>query len=118
MPDDLRTTFVEVLGDTDITRGEIESFDLMALAGVATPATWATLRNNLADPACVAATGEFARAWEAGDVDKLVELVPRGLMRGVADTLVPGDLPLTAADTGWQAAQQTALEKLAGEFRA
>ncbi len=113
MPNDVRTQLIDVLGDTDFVRGETESFDLMALTGVATPATWDQLRANLADPACIKATEEFGRAWETGDVDKLAELLPRGIMRNVADTLVPGEVPLTAWDTGWP----DVVEKLAGEFR-
>lgn len=112
MPNDLRTQFIEVLGSTDFVRGEIESFDLMALTGVATDATWDQLRTNLVDPDCVATTLEFARAWEEGDADKLAELLPHGIMRGVPGTLIPGFLPLTAADTKWP----ELVEKLAGEF--
>ncbi|MCZ9293046.1 MerR family transcriptional regulator [Corynebacterium meitnerae] len=113
MPNDVRTRLVDVLGDTEFVRGETESFDLMALTGVATPATWDQLRANLADPACVEATEEFALAWEAGDVDKLAELLPRGIMRDLTGTLVPGDVPLTAGDTEYP----EVAEKLAGEFR-
>lgn len=114
LPDDLRARFVEVLGDTDFIRDEIESFDLMALTGVATSATWDQLRANLDDSDCVAATKEFAQEWGSGDVEKLANLLPRGIMREVAGTLEPGDLPLTAADTGSPAI----VEKLAEKFRA
>lgn len=113
MPEDVRARLLEVLGDTDFLWGEIESFDLMALTGVATPATWDQLRANLANPDCVKATDEFAVAWEAGDVDKLAELLPRGIMRDLTGTLVPGDVPLTAGDTE----SPEIVEKLAGEFR-
>lgn len=113
MPDDLRGQFISLLGDTDFVRGELESFDLMALTGVATAATWDQLRTNLGDPDCVAATLEFAREWEKGDADKLAELLPLGIMRGVSDTLIPGELPLKAADSRWPAV----VERLAGVFR-
>ena len=113
MPEDVRARLLEVLGDTDFLWGEIESFDLMALTGVATPATWDQLRANLANPDCVKATDEFAVAWEARDVDKLAELLPRGIMRDLTGTLVPGDVPLTAGDTE----SPEIVEKLAGEFR-
>lgn len=115
-PTDITRGLLQALGDTDYTRREIESFDLMALTGVATEATWDQLRANLTDEECVAATAEFARVWEAGDVDKLRELLPRTIMRDVHETLVPGTVPVTVHDVDLPDAQRVALEALAGEF--
>lgn len=130
VPEDLKVTLKEVLGDTSYVRDELEALDLMAVTGVATPATWEQLGANLADPACVAAAREFAEIWEwlgslrEGDgavevgVEKLKSLMQETLMRGVAATLRPGDLPLLPTDLKLRGAQLTAMAALAGEFDA
>ena len=118
LPDDLRRGIVSLLGDTDYARGEIETFDLMAMTGVATPDTWEQLRANLADDQCRSATLEFAAAWGDGDVDKLKALLPRTVMRGIAETLIPGDLPIDLGDTGLDARQRATLKELADDYGA
>lgn len=130
VPEDLKVTLKKVLGDTSYANHELEALDLMAVTGVAGQATWELLRVNLADPACVAASREFAETWERlgslreGDgevavgVDKLKSLLPQALMRGVAATLKPGDVPLMATDLELRGAQFAALAALAGEFDA
>ena len=107
-----------MLGDTDYARGEIETFDLMAMTGVATPDTWKQLRANLADDQCRSATLKFAAAWGDGDVDKLKALLPRTVMRGIAETLIPGDLPIDLGDTGLDARQRATLKELADDYGA
>lgn len=130
VPEEIRTGLQAALGDTAHARGEIESFDLMAVAGVATAATWEQLRANLADPACVAASREYGRLWErlgglragdeevAEDVAKLRDLLPASLMRGIAPTLRAGDVPLAATDLELRGAQRAALAALAEDFGA
>ncbi|AQQ15277.1 DNA-binding transcriptional regulator CueR [Corynebacterium glaucum] len=130
MPADVRERLLEVLGDSAYARSEVDAFDLMAVAGVATPATWETLRANLSDDGCVVASRELADIWEelgrmrerdgrvGGAVDKLKALYPQTVMRGVAATLSPGDLPLEFGDLEVQGAQGVAVRALAGEFDA
>ncbi|MCP1388050.1 MerR family transcriptional regulator [Corynebacterium sp. TA-R-1] len=119
VPVDVREVFLAAFGDSPYARAELEQFELMAVAGVATEATWQQLRANLTDPACVAATREFAKVW-AGEmnVEKRKALLPQTVMRGVGETLKPGDLPLTPAEFGLRGEQRAALEALAGEFDA
>lgn len=116
LPDDLRREIITLLGDTDYARGEINAFDLMAMTGITTSGTWQQLRANLADDQCRSATREFAVAWGDGDVDKLKSLLSRTIIRGINDTLIPGDLPIGPNDAGLNAQQRAVLKELADDY--
>ncbi|OHO66075.1 MerR family transcriptional regulator [Corynebacterium sp. HMSC036D02] len=128
-PEDIRDSLSQVIEDPAMLQLELDSWDLMALSGVATPATWEQLRQNLADDDCLAALREGESLWrELGSrspqdrgvsriVDNLQSILPRGLMRGIYPTLRPGNVPLTVADTPTKGAQSVALEALVGGLR-
>ena len=128
-PEDIRDSLSQVIEDPAMLQLELDSWDLMALTGVATSATWEQLRQNLADDDCLAALREGETLWrELGSlspqdrgvsriVDNLQSILPRGLMRGIYPTLRPGNAPLTVADTPTKGAQSVALEALVGGLR-
>lgn len=125
-PEDIRTVLSQLIEDPAMLHLELDSWDLMALTGVATPATWEQLRVNLRDEECLAAFREVEALWRklgamsarddgvAGIVDKLRALLPQGLMRGIYPTLRPGNAPLVAADAPTSGAQGVALQALTG----
>lgn len=127
-PDDVRTALSEVLVDPQVRQVELDSWDLMALTGVATPATWDRLRSNLRHASCIDATLEASMLWNQlgemrgddarvpGIVDKLKALMPRGLMRGIPETLKEGNAALGLADVPARGAQAETLIELAGSF--
>lgn len=128
-PEDIRDSLRQVIEDPAMLLLELDSWDLMALTGVATSATWEQLGQNLADDDCLAALREGEALWRelgslspqdwgvASIVDKLQSILPRGLMRGIYPTLRPGNAPLTVADTPTKGAQSVALEALVGGLR-
>lgn len=128
-PEDIRDSLSQVIEDPAMLQLELDSWDLMALTGVATSATWEQLRQNLADDDCLAALREGETLWrELGSlspqdggvariVDNLQSILPRGLMRGIYPTLRPGNAPLTVTDTPTKGAQGVALKALVGGLR-
>lgn len=118
--------------DTDLeahAESELASLELMALSGVATEDTWALLRRNLKDDACIGFTHRAATAWIAlgrrppgrpGDgnevVHRLCEEVilgqRQGVFRGLTETLQPGDVPITVDDAKLTGAQAELFEYL------
>ena len=128
-PEDIRDFLSRVIEDPAMLQLELDSWDLMALTGVATSATWEQLRQNLADDDCLAALREGEALWRehgslspldrgvARIIDNLQSILPRGLMRGIYPTLRPGNASLTVADTPTKGAQGVALETLVGGLR-
>ncbi|WIM67555.1 MerR family transcriptional regulator [Corynebacterium breve] len=122
-PTDVREGILATFGDSDYVHGELASFDVMALTGVASQQTWDQLRLNLADPDCIAATREFIAVWEQlGDATHLTDevatlqsLLPNGLLRGIFDTLSESDLPLTLNEIPLRGAQVQAFKALTGD---
>ncbi|MFD5867712.1 MerR family transcriptional regulator [Corynebacterium sp. NPDC060344] len=101
---------------------ELASLELMALSGVATERTWTQIRRNLLDNASIGFTHRAARAWVAlahepverfGDENEAIRRLSEevmighrlGVFRGVAETLVPGDVPITVGDAKLTGAQ-------------
>ena len=127
-PDDVRAALSEVLVDPQVRQVEMDSWDLMALTGVATHDTWNRLRSNVRDASCIGATLEASTLWNQlgemrgddarvpGIVDKLKALMPRGLMRGIRETLKKGNAALGVGDVPARGAQAKALIELAGSF--
>lgn len=125
-PNDLRESLSRVIEDPALRQLELDSWDLMALTSVATPATWEQLRENLRDNTCLAALRKAEMLWlELGSlsphdcgvariVEKLRYLGEHGLMRGIYPTLRPGKAPLTVADAPTTGAQGVALKALVG----
>lgn len=125
-PEDIRDSLSQVIEDPAMLQLELDSWDLMALTSVATPATWEQLRENLRDNTCLAALREAEMLWlELGSlsphdrgvariIDNLQSLLPRGLMQGIYPTLRPGNTPLTVADAPTTGAQGVALKALVG----
>lgn len=62
-PDDVRAALSEVLVDPQVRQVEMDSWDLMALTGVATHDTWNRLRSNVRDASCIDATLEASTLW-------------------------------------------------------
>lgn len=126
-PDDIRFSLGSLIDDSSLLRIELDSWDLMALTGVATPDTWEQLRKNLQDPSCLAAARKAADLWlklgelRPGDpsveviVDRLRPLAQAGLMRDIFPTLSPGDVPLASSDVPTKGAQGLVLQVLAGD---
>ncbi|WP_311341825.1 MerR family transcriptional regulator [Corynebacterium riegelii] len=127
-PEDIRQRLSAVFEDADTLQLELDSWDLMALTGVATSATWTRLRQNLGDYTCIAAAREAGRLWSelatltsrdekvAPIVQRLHELFPLGLMQGVLETLQPAQTGLTVGDVPTRGAQAFALESIAGSL--
>ncbi len=109
---------------------EIASLELMALSGVATEFTWTRLRSNLLDDASIGFTHRAAKAWIAlahepvgrfGEKDEAVNRLAeevilghqRGVFRGLTETLVPGEVPITVGDANLTGAQADLFEYLA-----
>lgn len=125
-PEDIRDSLSQVIEDPAMLQLELDSWDLIALTGVATSATWEQLRQNLADDDCLAALRGIEIFWrELGSlspqdrgvariVDNLQSILPRGLMRGIYPTLRPGNAPLTVAEVPTTGAQGVALKALVG----
>ncbi|KHO29453.1 MerR family transcriptional regulator [Corynebacterium minutissimum] len=125
-PEDIRDSLSQLIEDPAILQLELDSWDLMALTSVATPATWEQLRENLRDNTCLAALPESEMLWlELGSlsphdcgvtrvVEKLRYLGEHGLMRGIYPTLQPGKAPLAVADAPATGAQGVALKALVG----
>lgn len=125
-PEDIRDSLSQVIEDPAMLQLELDSWDLMALTGVATSATWEQLRQNLADDHCLAALREAEMLWrELGSlsphdcevariIEKMRYLGEHGLMRGIYPTLRPGNAPLTVADAPTTGAQGVALKALVG----
>ena len=119
---------------------DLQGLQLMADAGVATPETWELLRRTLVDERRRSATLEGLAAWSAlagypessessessgsSDVsgstavaqlrEAMIRSVDDGVLGGLPDTLVDGDVPLATTDiptTGAQAAVLTDLVK-------
>ena len=128
-PNDIRESLSEVIEDPAMLQLELDSWDLMALTGVATSATWEQLRKNLADDDCRAVLRRVETLWrELGSLsprDRRVALIvetlrnmgEHGLMRGIYPTLLPGNASLTVTDAPTTGAQGAALEALAGDSR-
>lgn len=124
-PLDIRDTLADVIDDAALLQMELDSWDLMALTGVATEATWTQLRANLEDASCVEATREAAKWWgELGtmhprDVNvqqisaSFLGLLARGIMRDVFTTLRQGSVPMQVKDLPTRGAQRVVLEELA-----
>lgn len=125
-PEDIRDSLSKLIEDPAMLQLELDSWDLIALTGVATSATWKQLRQNLADDDCLAALREAEMLWRElsslsphdcgveGIVEKLRYLGEHGLMRGIYPTLRPGKAPLTVADAPTTGAQGVALKALVG----
>ena len=107
---------------------ELDAWDLMALTGVATDATWEQLRRNLNDPECVEVARMAAKLWERlgemrpqdSDVAQLASrlrgLIPHGLLRGIVPTLRPGNVSLGVHDVPTEGAQRVVLQALAEDL--
>lgn len=129
-PTDIREALRGVFSDPQAVQRELDAWDLMALAEVATTATWAQLRENLANLDCVEAAREASSLWQTlgrmrvSDWDfgsiatRIQELVPRGLLRGIAPTLQPGKIPLNLHDVPTEGAQRALLQTLTERFDA
>ncbi|WP_342318274.1 MerR family transcriptional regulator [Corynebacterium mayonis] len=121
-PADIRREMKGLLGDNAYTQAEIDAFDLMALAGVATDKTWDCLRRNLADPCRRAEAVHVKEIWQKladtppAQAEALIDdLAAReGLMHGIRDTLSTGEVPLSLVDVPTSKAQTLALRKLSG----
>lgn len=123
-PRDISDKLADVIDDAALLQIELDSWDLMALTGVATEATWAQLRANLKDASCVEAARKSVNVWgELGamhsrDVDvpqisaTLSALFARGIMRDVLPTLRQGSVPLQVKDLPTRGAQRVVLEEL------
>lgn len=124
-PQDIREALRDVFESPEALHRELDAWDLMALTGVATHATWEQLRMNLADPECVEAARTAAKLWEklgkmgpkdsdATDIaSRFRDLVSHGLLRGIVPTLQPGNVPLGVHDVPAKGAQQVVLQALA-----
>ncbi|MHA2790039.1 MerR family transcriptional regulator [Corynebacterium sp. S7] len=128
-PADIRESILAHFGDSQTPRADLDSLDLMAFAGVATPATWDQLRTNLADSTCLASSQSYFILWEklaelpaatdiSAEIDELAGLISAGFMRGVFETLRPGTLPLSRSDVPLQGAQAKAFKALTGAIDA
>ncbi|MCT1498144.1 hypothetical protein M3G32_00085 [Corynebacterium sanguinis] len=108
---------------------ELDSLDLMALAGVATEATWEQLRRNIRDATCVTATHRCVELWrKLGETNptheemetliaELKRQLPSSLLNGIVDTLNSGNMALAPDDVDLTGAQSLALAALIGEVR-
>lgn len=129
-PEDIRTSLGSLYDDPSLLQTELDSWDLMALTGVATPETWEQLRKNLQDPSCLTAARKSAVLWQKlGEmqptdpaVDDMIRtlqaLAHAGLMRDIFPTLTPGDVPLALSDVPTKGAQGVGLRALAGDLTA
>ncbi|WP_018296897.1 MerR family transcriptional regulator [Corynebacterium lubricantis] len=128
-PADIRDSILQHFGDSPTLLAELDSLDLIALAGVASPATWDQLRANLADPTCLASSQSYFTLWEklaelpaateiSAEIAELEQLISTGFMRGVFETLRPGTLPLSRSDVPLQGAQAKAFKALSGAIDA
>ncbi len=125
-PQDIRESLKVAIHDPAMLQLELDSWDLMALCGVATEGTWQQLRENLEDAECLRVLRDVESLWrELGAlspndrevtviVAKLQRLGERGLMRGIYPTLRPGKVLLSATDAPTTGAQGRALAALAG----
>ncbi|WP_083312574.1 MerR family transcriptional regulator [Corynebacterium sp. HMSC059E07] len=125
-PRDIRESLKKAIHDPAMLQLELDSWDLMALCGVATEGTWQQLRENLEDAECLRVLREVESLWRklgalspndrevAVVVAKLQHLGERGLMRGIYPTLRPGKVPLSATDAPTTGAQGRALAALSG----
>ncbi|MEJ6018621.1 MerR family transcriptional regulator [Corynebacterium sp. H113] len=125
VPSDIVETIGMLIDDPALRKQELDALSLMALTGVATAATWSTLRYNLGNQECLDTSRRLTRLWrELGMISakdlgvqqmltEFVELFPQGWMKGVVETLVPGDLPLTTSDVNFVGAQALIPEALA-----
>lgn len=126
-PEDIRTSLRSLYDDPSLLQTELDSWDLMALTGVATPETWEQLRKNLQDPSCLTAARKAAVFWQklgemqptdpaVDDVIRTLQaLAQAGLLRDIFPTLTPGDVPLALSDVPTKGAQGVALQVLAGD---
>lgn len=113
----------------DLLNRDFQGLQLMADAGVATPETWDLLRRTLVDERRRHVTLEGLSAWSAladypgssatsysPKVARLQEVmihsVDDGVLAGLPDTLVDGDLPLTTTDIPTTGAQTPVLASL------
>ncbi|MCO6393687.1 MULTISPECIES: MerR family transcriptional regulator [Corynebacterium] len=127
-PEDIRQALGGVFTDPQALQRELDAWDLMALTGVTTAATWDQLRTNLNDPECVKAARAAEKLWDdlgemrprdsnvAETAARFRELLPHGLLRGVLSTLQPGDVPLGVHDVPTRGAQRVVLQALAEGF--
>ena len=127
-PEDIRQALRGVFTDPQALQRELDAWDLMALTGVATAATWDQLRTNLNAPECIKAARAAGQLWEglgemrprdshvAENVARLRELLPHGLLRGILPTLRPGDVSLGVHDVPTRGAQRVVLQALAEDF--
>ena len=128
VPEDIRQALRGVFTDPQALQRELDAWDLMALTGVATAATWDQLRTNLNDPQCVEAARAAGQLWErlgemrprdshvAETVARFRELLPHGLLSGILPTLRPGDVSLGVHDVPTRGAQRVVLQALAEDF--
>lgn len=124
-PEDIRQALREVFTDPQALQRELDAWDLMALTGVATAATWDQLRTNLIDPECVETARAAGQLWEdlgemrprdsqvARTAARFRELLPHGLLREVLPTLQSGDVSLGVHDVPTRGAQRVVLQALA-----
>jgi DNA-binding transcriptional MerR regulator len=137
--DELRQWVTEQAERTDVADGDalIEIFDqdfqglqLMADAGVATPETWALLRRTLADDRRRTLTLDGLTAWlalasysrqpvdspDSPEVarlrDTVIRSVGEGVLSGLTETLLEGDIPLSRSDIPSIGAQTSVLTSL------
>lgn len=127
-PEDVREALCDLFTDSQALQRELDAWDLMALTGVATAATWEQLRTNLNDPECVKAARAAGQLWEAlgkmrakdrevaQTASRFRELLPHGLLNGILPTLRPGDVSLGVHDIPAKGAQRVVLQTLAEDF--
>ena len=129
VPADIRRDLRNIIEDGALLGQELDSLDLMALAGVATEATWEQLRRNIRDATCVTATQRCVELWwKLGETNptheemetliaELRRQLPSSLLNGIVDTLNSGNMALAPDDVDLTGAQSLALAALIGEVR-
>ena len=111
---------------------DFQGLQLMADAGVATPETWELLRRTLVDERRRSATLDGLAAWstlasytessaspDSPDYpavahlrDVMIRSIDDGVLGGLPDTLLDGDVPLATTDIPTTGAQRTVLTDL------
>lgn len=123
IPKDVEDALSKVIGDSGYLRMELDSLQTMAVAGVATPATWKVIRANLAEESVCDATRRARDLWnELGEMPNTVAsrstvqafavAVAAGYGKGIIGTLVEGELPLVIGDVPVRGAQALALTEM------
>ncbi|MDO4685892.1 MAG: MerR family transcriptional regulator [Corynebacterium sp.] len=121
LPEDIRSSLIELGGDFQFFHHELAAWELMALCGIATEQTWERIRANLTHPELRASTIQTYKLWEQlGDaspndtelINSFLTSFQEGIMTGIHETLQPGDLPLTVDDVDCRGAQYIALQAI------